>query len=48
MVVHTSPSTTGPANRGIISQGRYIARESVAYVYYRLFHRASRAGPPAI
>ena len=43
-----SPCTTGPSTHGFISQGRYIARESVAYVYYRLFHRASRAGPPAL
>lgn len=43
-----SPATTGPSTHGVITQGRYIARESVAYVYYRLFHRASRAGPPAV
>lgn len=45
---YASPAVTGPSTKGMVSQGRYIAREGVAYVYYRLFHRASRAGPPAL
>jgi uncharacterized SAM-binding protein YcdF (DUF218 family) len=34
----TSPERTGPAvaSRGV--EARYIARESVAYIYYELFH----------
>lgn len=46
--VHTSPVPGGPSRHGWLTQARYIARESVAYVYYRVFHRASRAGPAAV
>lgn len=48
LTAYVSPATTGPSSHGVITQGRYIGRESVAYVYYRLFHRASRTGPPAV
>ena len=48
LTAHVSPATTGPSVHGAVTQTRYIGRESVAYVYYRLFHRASRAGPPAV
>jgi len=44
----SSPVTEGPATRGLGTQVRYVGRESVAYLYYRLFHRASRAGPSAV
>ncbi|MBL7495025.1 YdcF family protein [Frankia sp. CNm7] len=39
-----SPVTTGPANRGVHTQARYIIREAVGYRFYQLFHRAT---PPA-
>jgi uncharacterized SAM-binding protein YcdF (DUF218 family) len=44
----TSPTRSGPANatRGI--ELRYIARETAAYLYYRLFHRSSERGPSAV
>lgn len=44
----SSPVTMGPSTRGFGTQVKYIARESVAYLYYRVFHRASRAGPGAV
>lgn len=46
--VATSPTRKGPAvaTRGI--ELRYIARETAAYLYYRLFHRSSEAGPHAV
>jgi len=44
----TSPSRSGPAvaSRGI--EVRYVARETAAYLYYRVFHRSSEAGPRAV
>ena len=44
----TSPTRTGPAVRTRAVQARYIARETAAYLYYRIFHRSSEAGPRAI
>ena len=44
----TSPVHTGPAVRGRTTEFRYIARETAAYLYYRLFHRASAPGPGAV
>ena len=35
----TSPTHTGPASHGRATEVRYIARESVAYLYYRTFRR---------
>lgn len=43
-----SPVTAGPSTRGFGTQVRYVGRETVAYLYYRAFGRASRAGPPAV
>jgi vancomycin permeability regulator SanA len=40
----TSPATTGPANRGVSTQVRYIVREAVGYRFYQLFHRPSPTG----
>jgi uncharacterized SAM-binding protein YcdF (DUF218 family) len=40
----SSPTTTGPTNRGFQTQARYIVREAVAYRFYQLFHRPT---PPA-
>lgn len=45
---HTSPVRTGPAVRSRGTEVRYITRESAAYLYYRLFHRSSEAGPQAV
>jgi uncharacterized SAM-binding protein YcdF (DUF218 family) len=44
----SSPSRTGPAVRNRGTEVRYIARETAAYLYYRLFHRSSDAGPRAV
>lgn len=44
----TSPVHTGPAVRGRTTEMRYIARETAAYLFYRLFHRASGPGPGAV
>jgi uncharacterized SAM-binding protein YcdF (DUF218 family) len=44
----TSPSHSGPAVHGRLTEGRYIGRETVAYLYYRIFHRASPPGPGAV
>ena len=43
-----SPVTDGPSTRGLGTQVRYVGRETAAYLYYRVFHRASRAGPGAV
>jgi uncharacterized SAM-binding protein YcdF (DUF218 family) len=45
---HTSPVRSGPAVRSRGTEVRYITRESAAYLYYRLFHRSSEAGPHAV
>lgn len=44
----TSPSRTGPAVRDRGTEVRYIARETAAYLYYRVFRRSSDAGPRAV
>lgn len=44
----TSPTRTGPANASRSTEIRYVARETAAYLYYRLFHRSSDAGPRAV
>jgi uncharacterized SAM-binding protein YcdF (DUF218 family) len=46
--VHTSPTRSGPAVQTRGTEVRYIARETAAYLYYRLFHRSSDAGPNAV
>jgi uncharacterized SAM-binding protein YcdF (DUF218 family) len=43
----TSPARSGPAVATRATEFRYIARETAAYLYYRLFHRSSDAGPDA-
>jgi uncharacterized SAM-binding protein YcdF (DUF218 family) len=45
---HTSPTRSGPAVRTRGTEARYIVRETAAYLYYRLFHRSSEAGPHAV
>ena len=44
----TSPTRTGPAVRDRGTEARYIARETAAYLYYRLFGESSEAGPHAV
>jgi uncharacterized SAM-binding protein YcdF (DUF218 family) len=50
IAAHTSPERTGPVMHGRTTEIRYIGRETAAYLFYRLFHRASPPGaaPPAI
>ena len=44
----TSPARSGPAVATRSTEVRYIARETAAYLYYRVFHRSSDAGPRAV
>jgi len=44
----TSPDRRGPANRSRSIELRYVLRETAGYLYYRLFHRSSEAGPNAV
>jgi uncharacterized SAM-binding protein YcdF (DUF218 family) len=44
----TSPTRTGPAVQSRGTELRYVARETAAYLYYRVFHRSSEAGPHAV
>ena len=44
----TSPTRTGPSVRTRGTQLRYIARETAAYLYYRLLGRSGEAGPGAL
>jgi vancomycin permeability regulator SanA len=44
----TSPTRSGPANASRSTEIRYVARETAAYLYYRVFHRSSDAGPRAV
>ena len=41
----SSPTRTGPSVRSRATEAHYIARETAAYLYYRLFRRSSEAGP---
>lgn len=43
-----SPTRAGPAVRNRSTELRYIARETAAYLYYRLFGASSEAGPRAV
>jgi len=44
----TSPSHTGPVVHTRGTELRYIARETLAFLYYRIFHRSFDAGPRAV
>lgn len=44
----TSPTRRGPSVRTRGTELRYIARETAAYLYYRLFGRSSDGGPRAV
>ncbi|MBI1757629.1 MAG: YdcF family protein [Actinobacteria bacterium] len=41
-----SPTRSGPVVQTRWTELRYVARETAGYLYYRLFHRSSDAGPP--
>lgn len=43
-----SPTRRGPAVRQRSTEMRYIARETVAYLYWKVFHRSTDAGPNAV
>ena len=44
----TSPTRSGPSVRTRGTQARYIARETAAYLYYRVLGRSSEGGPRAV
>ena len=44
----TSPTRSGPSVRTRGTQARYIARETAAYLYYRVLGRSGEAGPSAL
>jgi uncharacterized SAM-binding protein YcdF (DUF218 family) len=44
----TSPTRQGPAVRTRETQISYVARETLVYIYYRLFHRSPEFGPSAV
>ena len=44
----TSPTRAGPSVRTRGTQLRYIARETAAYLYYRVLGRSGEAGPSAV
>jgi uncharacterized SAM-binding protein YcdF (DUF218 family) len=44
----TSPARSGPAVQGRGRELRYIARETVAYLYYKAFGASRRRGPSAV
>ena len=44
----SSPARSGPAVASRGTEVRYVARETAAYLYYRVFHRSSDAGPRAV
>ena len=44
----SSPTRAGPSVRTRETQVRYIARETLAYLYYRAFGRSGESGPRAV
>ena len=46
--VETSPTRAGPSVRTRDTQIRYIARETLAYLYYQLLGRSGESGPNAV
>jgi len=43
-----SPTRRGPAVRTRDTEIRYVARETLAYLYWKAFHRSTDAGPNAV
>jgi uncharacterized SAM-binding protein YcdF (DUF218 family) len=41
-----SPTRSGPVVQTRATELRYVARETAAYLYYRLFHANRESGPP--
>ena len=48
IAAETSPTRAGPSVRTRDTQLRYIARETLAYLYYRLLGRSGESGPNAV
>ena len=48
MDARTSPTRTGPVVQGRGRELRYIARETVAYLHYRVFRTSFGRGPSAV
>jgi uncharacterized SAM-binding protein YcdF (DUF218 family) len=48
IAAQTSPTRTGPSVRTRGTQLRYIARETLAYLYYRATGRSGESGPSAV
>ena len=48
IAAETSPTRTGPSVRTRGTQLRYIARETLAYLYYQLTGRSGESGPSAV
>ena len=44
----TSPTRAGPSVRTRGTQARYIARETAAFLYWKVFGRSSERGPSAV
>jgi len=44
----TSPTRTGPVVQGRAREARYIARETAAYLYYKVFRTSFGRGPSAV
>lgn len=48
ITAETSPTRAGPSVRTRGTQLRYIARETLAYLYYRALGRSGESGPSAV
>lgn len=48
IVAETSPTRSGPSVRTRGTQARYIARETLAYLYYKALGRSGESGPSAV
>jgi uncharacterized SAM-binding protein YcdF (DUF218 family) len=48
IVAETSPTRAGPSVRTRGTQVRYIARETLAYLYYKALGRSGESGPSAV
>ncbi len=48
IVAQTSPTRAGPSVRTRGTQVRYIARETLAYLYYKALGRSGESGPSAV
>lgn len=46
--VAVSPARRGPSVRERSTQVRYLARETLAFLYWKIFHRSTDSGPNAV